>query len=142
MKHKDFEILRSEEKHNTSLNILDVVEERDIDDQNTSNLNSLHPCPLCKDDDSYCCCGVCEECEYLITEECLSTHIMNQHEPSDVIAGLGQQWAKDQCPLFSGIQTVQMIGGRVLSGTSSICDLSTLLYFLIFPICPVCVLPQ
>ena len=95
MKHKDFETLRREEENNNSLNISDIVEEQDLDDQNTSNINSLHPCRLCKDDDNYCCCGVFEECEYLITEEGLSIHIMNQHEPSDVITGLGQEWAKD-----------------------------------------------
>ena len=139
MKHKYFQILISEEKHNTSLNLSDVVVERDMDDQITSNLNSIHPCPLCKDDASYCCCGVCEECEYLITEEGLSSHIMNHLMLSQVLNKCG---LRTECLLFSGIQTVQMIGVRVLSGTSSICDLSTLLYFLIFPICPVCVLPQ
>ena len=65
-------------------------------DQNTLNLYSLNACSLCKDDDNYCCCGVCEECEYLMTEEGLYIHIMNQHEPSDVITGLEQQWAKDR----------------------------------------------
>ena len=77
------------------------MEEPDIDDQNTSNLKSLHPCPLWKDDDSYCCCGVCDKCEYLITEEGLSTHIMNQHEPSDVLATLGQQWSKNRMTLVN-----------------------------------------
>ena len=52
------------------------------------------PCPLCKDDPSYCYCGVCDECEFM--EEDLNMHIMNEHEPSDVVAGLGRQWAKDR----------------------------------------------
>ena len=94
MKHKDFEVLRSEEEHNNSLNISDVVEKRYMGDQNISTINSLHPCPLCKYDDNYCCCGVCNECEYLITEEGLSIQIMNHHEPFDVLATLGQQWVR------------------------------------------------
>jgi hypothetical protein len=53
-------------------------------------------CPLCKDDHGYCCCGVCDECEYTSTEEGLNVHIMNQHEPTDVVTCLGQQWAKDK----------------------------------------------
>ena len=107
-KHKDIEIMLNE-KHETSLNMSVLSEKRDdtmsqhedtyldfTNDQNTSNLNSVYPCPLCKDDHNYCCCGECEECEYLSTEKGLNIHIMNQHEPSDVVTYLGEQWAKDR----------------------------------------------
>ena len=88
-------ILRSEDQNN-SLNISDIVEERELDDGNTITFNSGNPCPLCQNDNDFCCCGVCDECEYMNTEEGMNTHIMNQHEPSDVVKGLGQQWAKDR----------------------------------------------
>ena len=44
------------------------------------------PCPLCPVW-VYCkCekCEKCEECDYIYTEEGLSVHIMNDHEPPDV----------------------------------------------------------
>ena len=66
------------------------------DEQNTTNFNSTHPCPLCQDDHDYCCCGECDECEFINTEKGMNLHIMNQHEPSDVVRGLGQQWAQDR----------------------------------------------
>ena len=49
MKHKDFEILKSETQNN-SLNISNIVEERELDDENTTNLASEHLCPVCQDD--------------------------------------------------------------------------------------------
>ena len=98
MKHKDFENLRSENQ-NITLNMSDILEERNIDDQNISILNPVNPCPLCKDDHNHCCCGEFEECEYSSTEEGLNTHIMNQHEPADVVSYLGEQWVKDRMSL-------------------------------------------
>ena len=80
----------------------DIMEEHYMDEmneQNTSNSNSINPCPLCQDDHNYCNCGVCDECQYSSTEEGMNIHIMNQHEPSDVVRGLGQQWAKDRLSL-------------------------------------------
>ena len=52
MKHKEFEILRSEDQNN-SLTMYDIMEERDQDEkneQNTCYLSSINPCPLCQDD--------------------------------------------------------------------------------------------
>ena len=65
MKHKEFEILRSEEQNN-SLTMSDIMEERymdEINEQITVNLNSINPCPLCQDDQNYCSCGECDECQ-------------------------------------------------------------------------------
>ena len=72
----------------------------ELDDGNTITLNSGHPCPLCQDDHEFCCCGLCDECEYMNTKEGINTHIMHQHEPSDVVKGLGEQRAKDNMSYF------------------------------------------
>ena len=80
----------------------DIMEEHDLDEmneQNTSNLSSINPCPLCQDDQNYCSCGECDECQDSSTEDGMNIHIMNQHEPSDVVRGLGQHWAKDRLSL-------------------------------------------
>ena len=102
MKHKDFEILRSEKEQNIFLTMSDIMEEcgmDEMDNQNTSNFSSINPCPLCQDDESYRSCDVCDECQYMSTEESLNMHVMIQLEPSDVVRDHGQQWAKDRISL-------------------------------------------
>ena len=50
-----------------------------LDGQDDCEVNSSdsekHLCPLCPEDS--CCCGKCEECEYIATEEGFNCHIMN-----------------------------------------------------------------
>ena len=53
-----------------------------------------NPCPLCQEC-SYCQNRTCEECEYKATEEGLSYHIMNDHEPKDVFKHFGLVWIND-----------------------------------------------
>ena len=130
LKHTDFEILRIEDQYN-SLNISDIVEERELDVGNTSNFNSGHPCPLCQNH-NFCCWGVCDECEYMNTEEGMNTHIMNQHEPSDVVKGLGQQWAKDRLSLVYRNQDNATDWRQSAKWDKLYLWLKTILHFLIF----------
>ena len=55
----------------------------------------LNPCPLCKDGDGFCtglCGDECEECEFIkaTSEQDHKRHIMNDHEPSEVLHHFGR----------------------------------------------------
>ena len=52
-------------------------------------------CPLCQEECSSCLNNTCEECEYKATEEGLSCHIMNDHEPKDVTNHFGLVWTNN-----------------------------------------------
>ena len=54
------------------------------DDLEESESVMKSPCPLCPIW-IYCKCGKCEECDYISTEEGINVHIMNDHEPPEVI---------------------------------------------------------
>jgi hypothetical protein len=64
------------------------------DDTENSNI-TRNSCPLCSEDE-YCNCGTCEECEYFATEAGFNTHIMNQHEPAEVLKSFGNKWVSEQ----------------------------------------------
>ena len=49
-------------------------------------------CTLCPENSGNCVCGKCDECEYFATQEGYSIHIMNQHEPTDVLQHYGMDW--------------------------------------------------
>ena len=53
------------------------------------------PCPLCPVW-IYCKCGNCEECDYISTEKGLNVHIMNDHEPQEVIQHFEANWIHNQ----------------------------------------------
>ena len=59
------------------------------------------PCPLCPVW-VYCKCGKCEECDYIATEEGLNVHIMNEHEPPEVIQHFEADWIRNQKHLIKG----------------------------------------
>ena len=59
-------------------------------------------CPICPDNDGYCHCGSCEECDYVKTEEGLNIHIMNQHEPHEVYNYYGGNWLKAHIHIIHG----------------------------------------
>ena len=44
----------------------------------------------------YCKCGNCEECDNISTEKGLNVHIMNDHEPPEVIKNYEADWIHDQ----------------------------------------------
>ena len=52
---------------------------------------SVSPCPLCPVWE-YFKWGKCDECDYICTEEGLNVHIMNDHEPPDIIKHLKVEW--------------------------------------------------
>lgn len=53
------------------------------------------PCPLCPVW-VYCKCGQCEECDNIATEEGLNVHILNDHEPTDVINHFQADWIQER----------------------------------------------
>ena len=53
------------------------------------------PCPLCPVW-VYCKCGQCEECDNIATEEGLNVHILNDHEPTDVINHFQADWIRER----------------------------------------------
>jgi hypothetical protein len=55
-----------------------------------------HPCHLCRNNEEFCHCGTCDTCEYKKTAVGLNTHIMNDHEPSEVINTFGEQWCRER----------------------------------------------
>ena len=61
------------------------------DDLEESESVMKSPCPLCPIW-IYCKCGKCEECDYISTEEGINVHIMNDHEPPEVIQHFKAEW--------------------------------------------------
>ena len=66
-----------------------------LDGQDDCEVNSSgtekNLCPLCIEC-SYCVDYTCEECEFLSSKEGLSCHVMNDHEPQDVLKHFGLVW--------------------------------------------------
>ena len=67
------------------------ISQLDGQDDHEESESVKSPCPLCPVWE-YCKCGKCEECDYISTEEGLNVHIMNDHEPRDVINHFKVDW--------------------------------------------------
>ena len=52
-------------------------------------------CPICLKNSGYCHCGSCDKCIYFATERGFSIHMMNDHEPNEVVQHFGMDWIKD-----------------------------------------------
>ena len=62
-----------------------------------SLINVQYPCPLCKEGGKFCngtCKEECEECDMIRTqtEEDNIYHIINQHEPKEVLEFFGREY--------------------------------------------------
>ena len=71
----------------------------EIELENTRSIEK--PCPICPDEE-YCHCGMCEECDYMSTEEGLNMHIMNSHNPKEVYDHFGREWIRAHKHLIRG----------------------------------------
>ena len=80
----------SEEENSEEVNVVTL----ELDEVDRSN-SKKELCPLCQEECSSCLNNTCEECEYKATEEGLSCHIMNDHEPKDVFNHFGLVWTNN-----------------------------------------------
>ena len=71
------------------------VDTLELDEVSRSKSKKEQLCCLCQEECGNCLDGTCEECEYKATEEGLTYHIMNDHEPQDVLKHFGLDWVND-----------------------------------------------
>ena len=73
-----------------------LIEESAVESPAPPHEAAVYPCQFCRNAENRCHCGTCEECEYIRTEDGLSNHMMNGHEPSEVIKSFGKQWCRER----------------------------------------------
>ena len=59
-------------------------------------------CVFCPEDNGYCHCGKCEDCESMRTTLGMNIHIINEHEPKMIYNHFGYDWVMEHRNLISG----------------------------------------
>ena len=71
--------------------------EKPFDLEVQESKTKVEPCPFCPADwyskeNGYCQCGKCEDCETMTTQDGIDIHILNEHEPTQVLRHFGEYW--------------------------------------------------
>ena len=100
--------LRQHTRMKHRISQLDGIDDKDLNHAESEDIKNAvqNPCPLCKDGDNFCtgkCEPDCEECDTVrtFTELDNHIHIMNQHEPKEVLQHFGNDWVTNHMELIS-----------------------------------------
>ena len=114
--HKSFDLKTPEKEQSISvieepiLNLTPVKscrrEDEAVNEEITTDIQESEikhfKCIFCPEDDGYCHCGKCEDCESMITKLGMNIHIINEHEPKMIYNHFGRDWVMEHRNWISG----------------------------------------